>query len=120
MFIYVYIYFTFFIVDIFSSNKLLNKIVTKFYYFANCKNALKRYEACNFIKKETLAQVFYCKSCEIFKNTFFTEHLRTNASGSINITHTRNKSFTYLAVTRLKFHPYIFILDLKRFNKSEF
>ena len=28
-----------------------------------------------FIKKETLAQVFSCELCEIFKNTFFTEHL---------------------------------------------
>ena len=27
-------------------------------------------EACNFIKKETLAQVFSCKFCEIIKNTF--------------------------------------------------
>ena len=29
----------------------------------------------NFIKKETLAQVFSCDFCEIFKKTFFTEHL---------------------------------------------
>ena len=32
-------------------------------------------EACNFIKKETLAQEFSCEFCEISKNTFFTEHL---------------------------------------------
>ena len=32
--------------------------------------------ACNFIKIETLAQVFFCEFCEISKNTFFTEHLR--------------------------------------------
>ena len=32
-------------------------------------------EACNFIKKETLAQVFSCEFCEIFKNTIFIEHL---------------------------------------------
>ena len=31
--------------------------------------------ACNFIKKETLAQVFSCEFCEISKNTFFTEHI---------------------------------------------
>ena len=31
--------------------------------------------ACNFIEKETLAQVFSCELCEISKNTFFTEHL---------------------------------------------
>ena len=28
-------------------------------------------KACNFIKKETLAQVFSCEFCEISKNTFF-------------------------------------------------
>ena len=38
-----------------------------------------RLEACNFIEKEALAQVLSCKFCEISKNTFFTEHLRTNA-----------------------------------------
>ena len=27
--------------------------------------------ACNFVKKETLAQVFSCEFCEIFKGTFF-------------------------------------------------
>ena len=36
-------------------------------------------EACNFIKKDTLTQVFFCEFCEIFKNTFFTEHLQTTA-----------------------------------------
>ena len=35
--------------------------------------------ACNFIKKESLAQAFSCVFCEISKNTFFTEHLRTTA-----------------------------------------
>ena len=29
------------------------------------------------LKKETLAQVLYSECCEISKNTFFTEHLRT-------------------------------------------
>ena len=39
-----------------------------------------RPEACNFIKKETLAQVLSCEFCEISKNTFFTEHLWAPAS----------------------------------------
>ena len=39
-----------------------------------------RPEAFNFIKKETLAQVFSCEFCEIFKKTHFEEHLRTAAS----------------------------------------
>ena len=30
--------------------------------------------ACNFIKKESLAQVLSCEFCEISKNTFYTEH----------------------------------------------
>ena len=34
----------------------------------------------NFIKKETLAQVFSCEFCKISKNTFFTEHLWATAS----------------------------------------
>ena len=31
---------------------------------------LIKFQACNFIKKETLAQAFSCEFCEIFKNTF--------------------------------------------------
>ena len=36
---------------------------------------LNKVAACNFIKKETLAQVFSCEFCEISKTTFFTEYL---------------------------------------------
>ena len=36
--------------------------------------------ACNFIKKETLAQAFSCIFCEISKNTFFTEQLWMTSS----------------------------------------
>ena len=32
--------------------------------------------AYDFIKKDILAQVFSCKCCEFFKNTFFIEHHR--------------------------------------------
>ena len=34
----------------------------------------------NFIKNETLTQVFSREFCEIFQTTFFTEHLRATAS----------------------------------------
>ena len=34
------------------------------------------FQACNFIKNETLAQVFSCEFCQISKSTFFHEHLR--------------------------------------------
>ena len=37
-------------------------------------------QTCNFIKKETPAQVFSSKFCEISKNTSFTEHLWETAS----------------------------------------
>ena len=49
--------------------------------------------ACNFIKKETLAQVFFCELCEISKNTFFTEHIRMTASVI------KNKICTYITET---------------------
>ena len=32
---------------------------------------LIKLQACNFIKKETLTQLFSCEFCEIYKNTFF-------------------------------------------------
>ena len=48
----------------------------------NCArvSSLIKLQACSFIKKETLAQVFSCKFFEISKNTFFTEHIWTTAS----------------------------------------
>ena len=36
-------------------------------------------------KKETLTQVFSCEFCEISKNNFFTEHLRTTASNYFKV-----------------------------------
>ena len=39
-----------------------------------------RPQACNFIKIETMAQVFSYEFCEISKNTFFTEHVWAIAS----------------------------------------
>ena len=37
-------------------------------------------DACDFIKKEALAQVFSCELCEIFKNTFSYRTLPVAAS----------------------------------------
>ena len=45
---------------------------------------VNRPQARNFIKKETLTQMFSCEFCQIFKNTFFIEHLRT-ASSVLNL-----------------------------------
>ena len=43
-------------------------VLRRFLVFSNNKLIS---EACNFIKKETLAQVLSCEFCEISKNTFF-------------------------------------------------
>ena len=51
----------------FQKNKFLNSIGI---YFS---------KACNFIKIETLAQVFSWEFCKVSKNTFFTEHLWATA-----------------------------------------
>ena len=40
--------------------------------------------ACNFLKKEALAQVFSCEFREISKNTFFIEHLWATASNEVS------------------------------------
>ena len=48
--------------------------------FIHCTNGTELHKACNFIKKETLAQVFSCEFYEISKNTFFTEHPSATAS----------------------------------------
>ena len=49
-------------------------------------------EVCNFIKKETPAQVFSCEFCEHFKNTFLTEHLLITASEVLKGRAPANKS----------------------------
>ena len=49
-----------------SQNSQENTCV-KVSFLINLKTFLK---ACNFIKKETLAQVFSCEFCEISKSTF--------------------------------------------------
>ena len=45
-----------------------------------CQSLSCRREAWNFIKKEALAQLLSCEICEIYKSTFFIQHLRTTAS----------------------------------------
>ena len=43
------------------------------YFFNKVENKVKILIKLNFIKQETLAQVFSCEFCGIFKNTFFME-----------------------------------------------
>ena len=42
-----------------------------------------RLEACNFIKKETLAQLFSYEFCQIYKNTCYHRTPRVAASGAL-------------------------------------
>ena len=55
-------------------------------------------ESCNFIKKETLAQVFSCEFCEISKNTFLqrTPLVTTSANLDLNFhSEKRNRKEKY-------------------------
>ena len=64
----------------------VEKVFLKFYQ--NSKEntcgrvSFLRPKACNFIKKETLAQVLSCEFCEMSKNAFFTAHLLATASNA--------------------------------------
>ena len=66
----------------------------------------------NFIKRETIAQVFSCEFCEISKNTFFlTEHLRATASTYVKhssyctwkCNQRKNKSFANISLSNAVF-----------------
>ena len=52
-------------------------------YDKNSRQTLANHRpgACNFIKKETLAQVFSCEFCKIYKNTFYYRTPLVAASG---------------------------------------
>ena len=50
------------------------------YTCARISFLIKPAEVCNFIKRETLAQVLSCEFSKISKNTFFTEQLQETAS----------------------------------------
>ena len=55
--------------------KFTGKYLYQSFFFNTIAGFLQLY------KKEALGQVFSCEFCEISKNTFFTEHLRTTAPG---------------------------------------
>ena len=44
-------------------------------------NTINRPKGCNFIKKETLAQMFFCEFSKISKNNFLIEHIPVTAFG---------------------------------------
>ena len=49
-------------------------------YVGSLFNKVTGLQACNLIYKKTPRQVFSCEYCEIFKNNYLEEHLRTTAS----------------------------------------
>ena len=64
--------------------------------YYNCQNNISKWkpaicclsdsftsDTCIFIKKETLARVFSCEFCKLFKNNFFTEYIWTTASKAL-------------------------------------
>ena len=59
----------------------LTKNHSSSHWRCSVKKGVLRNEACNFVKKETLAQMFSCEFYEISKNNFFTQHLWTTGSG---------------------------------------
>ena len=59
-----------------SVEKVLLKISQNSQENTYARASSQKPQACNFIEKGTLAQVFCCEFCEISKNTFLTEHLR--------------------------------------------
>ena len=64
-------------------DKNIATFVLQLCYDKNSRQTLEnhRLEACNFIKKETLAHVFSCEFCEICKNTFYYRTPLVAASG---------------------------------------
>ena len=58
--------------------------------------------ACNFIKKETLAQVFSFEFCKISKNIFFTENLWATASVPLIFEHINCFFLSYLLCADLQ------------------
>ena len=64
---------------------------------------LIKLQAYNFIKKETLVQVFSCEFCEISINTFSTEHLQKTTSKMLELP---NFGHYYYVITFISKYPY--------------
>ena len=63
-----------------SSGGVLQKRCSLIFCKIHRKMPVPESLSCNFIKKETLTQVFACEFRKISKNIFFTKHLRKTAS----------------------------------------
>ena len=63
----------------------------------------------NFIKRETLAQIFSCEFCEISENIFFTEHLRATAS-FFHVSNGSKKHLEFKIMTLVNFFFMVIVL----------
>ena len=68
---------------------------------------------CNFMKKETMPQVFFWEFCKVFKNTFFIEHLRTTASAAAS-------DLSVLEILRICFIRYLQTYSFLHFSILSF
>ena len=73
-------------------------------------------ETCNFIKKETLAQIFSCEFWEISKNTFFAEHLWATAFVNCHLSNCSTSSSNFNIATSSLLQVGI---KLRSFGKKE-
>ena len=62
-----------------SFKKQSTEVFYKKVFLEVSQNSQERAQACNFIKKETRAQVLSCEFCEISKNNYFEEGVQTTA-----------------------------------------
>ena len=85
-------------------NKGVLKIFTKFTRKRLCQSFFcQQPEACNFIEREALAQVFSCEFCEILENTYFCRTPLVAASDTISVKisiwMTKNKKTNWKCIT---------------------
>ena len=73
------------------------------------------HEACNFIKIETLAQVFSYEFCEISKNTF--SYRTSPVAASVHTVRFVGESFQKKCLNAMKFH--LTAKLLKKINRAE-
>ena len=78
------------------------------------------YQVGNFIKKETLPQVFPCELCKSSKGTFFTEHLGATASEYCSRNFEVFCIYTSMLEANVKFCRFEQVVDMAPSIKWEF
>ena len=86
------------------NKQTIEQVITKPVLSSNSKSirpdVFCKKGACNFIKKETLVQVFSCEFCEISKKTFF---YRTPLVAASEILQTKENKSYYNILPKMKF-----------------